>query len=239
MSDLVQPDTFHLFALLPKELRLQIWNYALKARVIPLHRTSDPFKGRGVYFHMRISTVGFMALTTNHPSLDILRHVCPEAQLVCRRRFVDFDVWDLRKNCLGTLYDPARDVVYFSHSIDAGTLEEFAAQHPLQASRCRFLALPGIISSVRASRREILATLHTFENLVEVIIIVGSAGVDGDGVSWLGGTEMKGRWELPRSAEETLEQLKNDMWPDWKIPIVTVVRSQEDILSNERMAIWI
>jgi hypothetical protein len=234
----MRADTFHLFAFLPKELRLQIWNYALKARVIALHRTNDRLKGRGIYYPMRVATVGFIALSTNHPSYDILRLVCPEAQLVCQRRFIDFEIWDVRKSCLGTPYDPVRDVVYFSHSIDWSILLDFTTQHPAEANSLLTIALPSIISSAMISRKDILAGLHAFENLMEVIIVVGNAGIHRESVSWLGGTQTKDSWLLPRSAEEALEQLRDEKWPDWKIPIVTVVRSPEDILTKDRTPMW-
>lgn len=237
MSDPIPANSFHLFAHLPKELRLQIWNSALEKRVIPLYRTKDSVKGRGVLYPMRIAIAGFMALNSSLMSLETFRRVCPEAKAVCDRRFMVLEVWDARKMGFGTPYDPIRDVLFFTHSIDASILLDFVSQHPMQATRLHTLALPSLITSERASRKEALAALHAFDNLKEVVIVVGNSPHEGT-VSWLGGTGKEG-WVLPHSAEDTLAQLRMERWPDWKIPTITLVMYQEDICSGERIASWI
>jgi hypothetical protein len=237
MSDPTPANSFHLFALLPKELRLQIWNSALENRVIPLYRINDSVKGRGILYPMRIAIAGFMALTRSHPSLETFRRVCPEAKAVCDRRFMVLEVWDARKMGFGTPYDPLQDILFFTHSIDASILLDFATLHPMEATRLHTIALPSLITSERVSRRETLAALHAFDNLEEVIIVVGNAPNETT-VSWLGAIG-KDPWVLPHSAEETLAQLRMDRWPDWKLPTVTLVLCQEDIRNGERIASWI
>jgi len=181
---------------------------------------------------MRITTVGFIALTTKHPSLDALRRVCPEVQLLCRSLYREFEVWDVRKNCSGTPYDPMRDVVFFSDPINPSIMLAFASQHPLESSSLRTIALPSIRSSELVSREEVLAALHIFENLKEVIIIAGNGRVQNAGLSWLGGSDGINDWTLPGSVEDALEELKENKWPEWRIPVVTIVKSQEDILGR-------
>jgi hypothetical protein len=236
--------TFTLFSSLPKELRLQIWALALEPCVITLHRNTDRNRGR-YYFPFNAVTIKiplFMTLTTCHPSLDVIQRVCAESKLFCRRRYMELGVWDIRKNCLGTHYDPNRDVVYFSHHINPLVLQDFAAQYPVETSCMETIALPGRISSTVFSRTDVLATLHVFEKLKEVIIVLGNATrghghiyEPGQRESWLGG-DQKPVWTLPDDAERVLERIKREKWPDWKPPIVTVVASQEDILSRKVIA---
>ena len=135
-------NVFHLFPSLPTELRLQIWHNAPKPHFIALHRTTDRLKGRGIYYLMRVATVGFIALSSIHHSYVILRLVCSEARLVCRRRFTKFEISDVRKGCPGTPYDPIHDVLYFSHSVEPSILLDFATQHPAEANSLLAIALP-------------------------------------------------------------------------------------------------
>jgi hypothetical protein len=107
--DSSQGDTFTLFSLLPKELRIQIWNYALSPRVISFHRDRD----RGRYVSAR--AVKFMALTTFNPSLEIIPRVCAESLTIFQKKYMEWDVWDVRKGVSTTKFDPDHDVVYFSH----------------------------------------------------------------------------------------------------------------------------
>jgi len=65
---------------------------------------------------MRITTVGFIALTTStHLSTPFA--VSSEVQLYAEA-CIGVEVWDVRKNCSGTPYDPMRDVVFFSDPIN-------------------------------------------------------------------------------------------------------------------------
>lgn len=148
---------------------------------------------------------------------------------------MDLQVWNVQKNHMGMPFDPARDVVYFSYAVNPSTLIDFEAQYPIEASKIRTIALPRTISPDNSSRHDILAALHFFEQLTEVIIVLGitrsetgsRVGTD----SWEGGLFTgRDRWTFPRSVEESLEKLKKERWPDWKLPVVTIVNSQEDIM---------
>lgn len=238
-------ETFTLFSSLPKELRLQIWGAALNPSVIALHRDSGSGKAR--YFFpfgaVAIKIPPFTALTTHDPSLDVIQRVCAESLLFCRRRYMELEVWNLRKNCLGTFYDPHYDVICFSHKVNPMLLQEFAAQYPVETSFMETIALPGRISPAMFSRTDVLAALHIFENLKEVIIVLGNVSHADDhrepssshGDTWLGGDE-NSLWTLPHDAERALERIKSEKWPDWKPPRVTIVASQEDILGSRGAA---
>jgi len=230
-SELDRKDVFTIFASLPKELRLQIWTQALEPRVIPLHRIEDRFKaGRPVYYPRTRTSINYMALSTNHPSLDKIRRVCPEAQLLCQRSYVDWEVWDVRRNQMGTPYNPDRDVIYFSYHISASVLMDFVKEFPMETSSMRTIALPGVLFPETASRVEVLAALHAFEKLSEVIIVLGKATEKvTSNALWQGGSGKKDAWVLPHGAQAALQRLKDERWPHWKLPIVTIAKSQEDI----------
>jgi hypothetical protein len=175
-----------------------------------------------------------MALSTSHPSLNVIRHVCAEAHLFCRRSYIEWEVHDVRKNQMGTPFCPGHDVIYFSNSINASVLRDFAYEFPVETYSMKSLALPGVLFPETASRVEVLAALHEFEQLREVIIVLGKAttGKEALGSSWQGGSHLKDPWLLPRGAQDALEQLKNEKWPNWKLPTVTIVKSQEDIMGS-------
>ena len=241
-------DTFTLFSSLPKELRLQIWGAALNPRVIVLHRSSDRNKAR-YYFpfgRAAFKIPSFMALTTHDPSLDVIRLVCAESQLFCRRRYMELEVWDLQKNSLGTFYDPHYDVICFSHQVNPMLLQDFAAQYPVETSSMETIALPGRIAPAIFSKTDVLTVLHCFDNLKEVKIVLGDisrteSSADsrpddhheprGLGDTWLFG-DKNSHWTLPHDAERVLERIKIEKWPDWNPPRVTIVNSQEDILGS-------
>jgi len=171
-----------------------------------------------------------MALSTNHRSLDILQRVCPEAQLLCQRSYLEWEVWDTKKNQMGTPYSPERDVIYFSAQIGASILQDFADQFPLETSTMRAIALPGVLDPEKPSRLETLAALHAFEKLREVVIVLGKASPENTtSVLWQGGSALKSPWALPAGIEDALKQLKKERWPDWTLPIVTIVKSQAEI----------
>lgn len=188
-----------------------------------------------------------MALTTLSPSLEIVPRVCAESFAVSRKRYMDWEVWDIRKNVSTTKFDPDHDVVYFSHefarNIDHVLLREFADQYPTQAKQIRTLALPAVFSSVAISGMDVLKSLRRFENLRELVIVLGySHGpvfVEGRpflsvsrSITW-GERSESGRevWVLPGGVQEALEFLKREHWPDWKIPKVSVAKFLDDVLS--------
>lgn len=183
---------------------------------------------------MPVKVPSFMALTTHDPSLEVIQRVCAESQLFCRRRYMELYVWDVRKNCLGTFYDPHYDVINFSHHINPLLLRDFASQYPVETSSMETIALPGRISPANVSRVDVLGALHIFENLKEVIIVLGKGSRANDEVgtpereNWIGG-DGNSVWTLPDDAERVLEKFKSEKWPDWKPPTVTIVASQEDI----------
>jgi hypothetical protein len=183
--------------------------------------------------------LNWLALTTNYPSFDALNQACPESQFVCRRRFIEFEIWDVYKSRLGTPYDASHDVLSFCSPVDASTLLDFVNQYPTETFRLRTLALPGILSPEQIPHRDLLACLHEFDNLVNVIVVIGSARTTPASGSWQQDNQGNIREypsELSYRVGETLRQMKNNIWPDWKIPVVTVVRSHEDILCDQRKA---
>jgi hypothetical protein len=185
-------------------------------------------------------------LTTHDPSLDVIQRVCAESLLFCRRRYMELEVWDLQKNCLGTFYDPHYDVICFSHQVNPVLLQDFAAQYPVETSSMETIALPGRIAPAMFSRTDVLTALHIFDNLKEVKIVLGDISRSDNrsdsrtdnhheprshGDTWLGGDE-NSPWTLPHDAERVLERIKIEKWPEWNPPRVTIVNSQEDILSS-------
>jgi hypothetical protein len=49
---------------------------------------------------------------------------------------------------------------------------------------------------------------------------------------WSGGSDAsKEVWNLPGGAEDTLETLRRDQWPDWKIPKVAIAKFLDEVLS--------
>lgn len=231
-------DTFTSFSLLPKELRLQIWGAALNPRVIVLHRNSDRSKAQQYYFpfsRVAFKIPLFMALTTHDPSLDVIQRVCAESMLFCRRRYMELEVWDIRKNCLGTFYDPHYDVIYFSH-VNPVVLQEFATQYPVETCSMETLAFPGRISPAMFSKVDVLTALRIFANLKEVIIVLGSVSRGDDdhelAEDTLFGGDETSLWARSRNVEKMLERMKFEKWPDWTPPTVITVESQEDIQCN-------
>jgi hypothetical protein len=94
----------------------------------------------------------------------------------------------------------------------------------------RAIALPGVLSPETPSRLETLAALHDFEKLREVVIVLGKAKPENTtSVLWQGGSALKTPWALPGGIEDALKQLKKERWPDWKLPTVSIVKSQEEI----------
>ena len=236
-------DTFTLFSSLPKELRLQIWGATLNQTVIVLHRSSDRARYYFPFSDVAFKSPSFMALTNHDPALDTIPRVCAESLLFCRRLYMELEVWDLKKNRLGTYYCPHYDVVYFAHHISPVLLQDFADQYPVETSSMETIALPGRISPAMFSRADVLTTLHHFESLKEVMIVLGGASLTDDrhdpraphGDTWLGG-DTNPLWTLPDDAQRVLERIKIEKWPDWKLPKVTIVGSQEDILSSRRIS---
>lgn len=237
-------DTFPLFSSLPKELRLQIWGAALKPRVIVLHRNTDRSRARYYYPFGRVAfkIPSFTALTTHDPMVDVMQRVCAESLLFCRRHYMDLEVWNIRKNGLGTFYDPHSDVICFSHHVNPVLLQDFAAQYPVETSSMETIALPGRISPAMFSRTDVLFALHLFENLKEVIIVLGSVSHADDPHepgshkdSWIG-EDGDPLWVRSQDAQRVLERIKTDKWPDWVPPRVTIVATQEDIHSNRGIA---
>lgn len=240
MPDSSQGNTFTKFPLLPKELRLKIWNYAFSPRIISFHRDRD--RGR---FASTIP-VKFLALTTLSPSLEILPRVCAESKAVSRKRYMDWPVWDIRANVSTIKFDPDNDVVYFSHefarNVDHTLLREFAGQYPTETKQIKTLALPAVFSSIAISGVDVLKSLRLFESLTELVIVLGyshrktfAEGILVQSVSrsvaW-GEKPESGQeaWVLPDGVEETLKSLKRDHWPDWKIPKVLVARFLDEVL---------
>lgn len=225
---------FPHFGLLPKEIRLQIWTSALKPRVIPLHRSTDRTQWRGSYFPTKRMPAVYMALNTNDVSYGLIRRACPEAELLCRKRYIDWQVWDLRKNHLGTPYSPHSDIIYFSGTINATVLLEFASRFPEETCRMKDIALPGVlVPATDESREDVLAALRAFEGLRRLIIVMANGEScrephmlwDGEGHL----VRSRETWTLPTSVVDTFHQLKRDRWHDWKIPQVIIVPSQESI----------
>lgn len=231
-------DTFTLFSSLPKELRLQIWEASLNPTVIVLHRSRDRTRYYFPFSAVAFKSPSFMSLSTDDRSLDVIPRVCAESLLFCQKRYMELEVWDLRRNRLGTYYDPHRDVIFFSHHISPALLQDFADQYPVETSYMETIALPGRISPAMFSRADVLTALHNFENLKEVIIVLGSASDDRHesgvphGDTWLENP----LWTLPDDAQRVLQRIKAEKWPDWKPPRVAIVGSQEDILSKRRIA---
>ena len=174
-----------------------------------------------------------MALTTKDISYDFIRRACPEAQILCQKRYLDFEVWDVKKNRLGTPYSPETDIIYFSGNINASVLLDFAACFPIEAARMKCIALPGVLVPETTSRVDVLAALHAFEGLSRVILVHGNGASSKEPHSlWDGEGDLvqpKEPWSLPGSVIDALQQLKRDKWQDWIVPKVVVVHSQEGI----------
>ena len=174
-----------------------------------------------------------MALTTNDNSFNLIRRACPEAQILCQKRYLDWEVWDVRKNCMGTPYSPESDIIFFSGNINESVLLDFAARFPIETARVKCIALPGVLIPETTSRVDVLAALHAFEGLRRVIIVQGTGLSSRELYSlWNGdGTMVKAKeaWILPGGVTDALQQLKQDKWHDWTLPKVIVVSSQEGI----------
>jgi hypothetical protein len=188
-----------------------------------------------------------MALTTFNHSLEIIPRVCAESLAIFQNKYMEWDVWDVRKGVSVTKFDPDHDVVYFSHgfagNIDHKLLGEFASQYPIQTKRIKTLALPAVLSSDAISGVEILKSLRLFQSLTKLIIVLGHTygrGIEGNipalnfawSMVWSGGSDAsKEVWNLPGGAEDTLETLRRDQWPDWKIPKVAIAKFLDEVLS--------
>lgn len=71
---------------------------------------------------------------------------------------------------------------------------------------------------------QILEALHGFQSLKELIIV--RAGGE-SGQPWKDGDKVL---KLPEDVDKALRRLKEEKWPEWRVPIVKVVDSEEDIL---------
>jgi hypothetical protein len=241
MSSSPKSGTFAKFPFLPKELRLKIWNYALSPRVISFHRDRD--RGRVV----DIRAVKFVALTTPNSSLEIIPRVCAESFALFQKRYLEWEVWDVRKNVSTTRFDPNHDVIYFSHefarNIDHVLLREFAAQFPTQVTEIKTLALPAVFSLKTISGNEALKCLQLFKALSELVIVMGygrrqspEEGILLPSISRstaLGQGSESGRevLVLPDGVQQALELLKRNHLPDWKVPKVSVAKFLDEVLS--------
>ena len=174
-----------------------------------------------------------MALSTNDVSFDLIRRACPEAEILCQKRYLDWEVWDVRKNRLGTPYSPESDIIYFSGNINASVLLDFADRFPIVATRMKCIALPGVLVPDTTSRVDVLAALHAFEGLRRVIIVQANGESSREAHAlWCGEGHMvqtKEPWSLPGSVDDALRRLQRDKWQDWTVPRVVVVHSQEGI----------
>jgi hypothetical protein len=239
MQSSSQGDTFTKFPLLPKELRLKIWTYALTPRVISFHRDRD----RGHFVGDR--AYKFMALTTLNPSHEIIPRVCVESSAISQKRYMDWEVWDIRKNVSTTKFDPDHDVVYFSHEFARATdhllLRDFAGQFSTQIKHIRTLALPAVFFSDAIAGMDVLKSLRPFDNLTELVIVLGYSSGQGlvgsipgisRSVAWGERSQSETEvWMLPDGVQQALELLKRENWPDWKIPKVSVAKFLDEVLS--------
>jgi hypothetical protein len=184
-----------------------------------------------------------MALTTPNPSLEIIPRVCAESFAVSQKRYMEWEVWDVRKGVSTTQFDPDHDVVYFSHefarNIDHILLREFASQYPIQTKRIKSLALPAVFSSGAISGMDVLKSLRLFETLTNLVIVLGYSYSKGsNSVSSISRSVMWGErsesgeevWELPEGVQGALETLKRHNWPEWKTPKVSVATFLDEVL---------
>jgi hypothetical protein len=231
----LQNGTFSLFPLLPKELRAQIWNYALKPSVVTLYRDRD----RGRYANSKAIT--FVAVTIFNPSLETIPRVCAESLAVFKKRYNQWDVWDVRKSVSSINFGPAHDVLYLhrtTNDVDHRLLDEFASQYPTQAKQIQTLALPASLSSGSTSGIEILKALHEFEALKKLVIVLGQAYGSREAYQtpflwsgmWSELSEGYGVWDLPDGPQDALTKLQKEQLPDWKVPRVSVAKFLNDVI---------
>jgi hypothetical protein len=121
-------------------------------------------------------------------------------------------------------------------------LEEFASQYPIPAKRIKTLALPAVLSSDAISGVEILKSLRLFQSLNKLIIVLGHTygpGLEGNtqalsfswSMLWNERSEgSKGVWNLPDGAQDALEALQKEQWPEWKIPKVAIAKFLDEVL---------
>ena len=212
---------FVFFPRLPKELRVKIWEYALRPRVIPLHRSNARFNT----FNRRSV---FLSLTTTHQCLQAIPRACAESLSVFRKNYRDWPIWNFQKTAYSTAYDPRNDVVFFTVHSHQRYLEEFILQYPEETRLMQTVALASCFTDGERYTASILAYLRAFENLREIFIVLGErrkpqnvSGVDDDREPFI----------ILEEAMKTLEGWKSERWPDWNIPVIRIVKSHHDILT--------
>ena len=190
-----------------------------------------------------------MALTTLSLSHEIIPRVCAEATAIFQKRYKEWQVWDIRRNMSSIKFDQEHDVVYFSHefarNVNHQLLHEFALQFPAQTKQIRTLALPAVFFSGAKEGMDVLRSLRYFEHLTELVIVLGYSA--GQGLAgnipgmqssalwaalWAESSERGHQnWVFPDAVDCSLEYLKQDYWPDWKIPRVSVVTFLDEVLN--------
>ncbi|KAL3425051.1 hypothetical protein PVAG01_04332 [Phlyctema vagabunda] len=205
---------FTVFHRLPKELRLLIWFHALVPRVISLHRR-DITSGNG--------TLAFLSQAPTDPIVIWVALACVESCRVVQSQYLEWQLSDFFRDISNSMICPLHDVVYFPYEYHAPTLLSLTLKFPKQMQRLRALALPSESCNDSDDALQVLEILHDMENLKELII------VKKDGVKPWGESERV--WVLPGDIKKSLAGLKKNKWPEWKLPVIKMVSTENEILT--------
>lgn len=229
--------SFHHFPLLPTELRLKVWHYALLSppRLIPLF-----------YNAFTSSFILVLGLTPrnghdwsrSHPSsavpfaLKSVPFACSEAyQLFKESDIVPLEHSIAATRILTTPYNPNLDVILFSQRVEPGTISAFVSKYPLHAAKTRKLAISSLKYPVQVLG-EMIRMVDLDEVFVEWHKPSPSAG-DGWNDWWAQGLEKPydTKWELQEALTKVLDRFRLEL-PSWRLPAVTVIEHWEEILKG-------
>ncbi|RDW87732.1 hypothetical protein BP5796_03426 [Coleophoma crateriformis] len=206
---------FTVFPLLPKEIRLRIWDFALVPRVIPIARREDACRGDGIQFQI-------LSSASHNPFVIWIALACAESFRVVNMRYYEWSIWDFFRDVTNSLISPLHDVIYLPYDLRGSTVQQLHQDFTAQTAFLRAIALSSTSTHGIGKPTELLEALHNFPRLEELVIVKTNAGKD-----W--GDENK-VWQIPQDILNAMEILKKEKWPDWEIPLIRVVTAEGDVL---------
>lgn len=214
---------FTLFSLLPNELRFQIWKEcldSLEPRIIPIR--ADWVTG----VNISVEDISWLPIS--------IRAVCSESYRVCEQHLAKMQVQPSNPYARSCIFlNPGTDILYFKGDFYARQILKFAALYPKPTQFATKVAMEGFtiwLSSLWDL--EVVEGLHDFESLRDLVIVTHNMNnlLDIWASPELRRDPASPGWILPEDVENGLANFKLKKWPDWKVPVVRAVVSEEEIL---------
>ncbi|RDW73047.1 hypothetical protein BP6252_06954 [Coleophoma cylindrospora] len=206
---------FTVFPLLPKEIRLRIWDFALIPRVISIARREDVSRGDSLQFQI-------LSSASDNPSVIWIALACAESFRMVNMRYHEWFIWDFFRDVNNSLISPLHDVIYLPCDLRGSTVQQLHQKFTAQTAPLRTIALSSTSTHEIGKPTEVLEALHDFPCLKELVIVKTNAGKD-----WGDANKV---WQIPQDILNAMEILKKEKWPDWEIPLIRVVTAEGDAL---------